>query len=195
MRLRMEGRARRTSNRRRGRACGEDHRLDRRGGIAVGERLLRHVPAHPRSLQSRARAAQLAFATRSECVAPFPAVHSAQPAFISSRRPLLCQLQSGFRRGCQVLLQQYVTSSLSRGSRDASWDSSPTGALTAPMCPLANAISDRVSRSAISGAPRSFFHPRLHVRELPLGSQLLGEVLAVSSDVFLAKRPSHTSAT
>src|SRR5207237_7026201 len=38
-------------------------------------------------------------------------------------------------------------------------------------------------------------HPRLHVRELALGSQLLGEVLAVSSDVFLRKGHRHTSAT
>src|SRR5437588_581894 len=38
-------------------------------------------------------------------------------------------------------------------------------------------------------------HPRLHVRGLALGAQLLGEVLAVSSDVFLRKGHRHTSAT
>src|SRR5207253_11231955 len=97
--------------------------------------------------------------TRSECVGPFPAVHSAQPAFISfAKNPCSANCRAAFAESCQVLLQQYVKSSLSRGSRDASWDSSPTGALTAPgMCPLANEARYRVSWSAMSGVPCLFF--------------------------------------
>src|SRR5438132_9609833 len=197
MRLRMEGNARRTSN--------PSPRSRVRGTITVsiGEAGSRSANGSSgmfqliAPLQSRARAAQVAFRNPFGMRRPVPR-RPLGPAGVHLLREesLLCQLQSGFRRELSGLApaigdELLVTRQLGRELGQLP-DRGADGARDVPLGEriAGPGVEERDLRSSTL-----VLHPRLHVRQLALGAQLLGEVLAVSSDVFLRKGHRHTSAT
>src|SRR6266446_9786845 len=197
IRRRMDGSARRTSK--------PSPRSRVRGTITVsigdagsrsvtGSSGVRQVMS-PVWLQLRAGAAQLALLHALRMCRSVPG----RPLCVTGvhllhEEPLLCQLQSGFRRELshpapairdQLLVARELRSELSQLLERHAHRARDVRLGKGVAC--ARVEEDELRRAGLA------VHPPLYVRQLSLGAQLLHEVIVVPADVFLGKGHSGTS--